>query len=94
MLADSLNTIKCLVYLFVAFKQERDSNDTHRKYTHLLSGFGDDRSGSGSGTTSHTCGDEYHFASIIQHTLNIVYALFGSLARSFRTVSGSQAFFT
>ena len=89
MLADFLNAVQCLVYLLVAFPTERDGDDTDRKDIHFLCGLRDDGSGTGTSTTTHSCGDEYHLGAIVQHIPDVVYTFFCGFAGACRTVSGT-----
>ena len=92
MLGDTLYTVECLNYLLFTFKNERDSDNADGQYIHFFCNAGDDRGCTRSGSSSHTCSDEYHFRTVLQQRLDIFDALFGGIPRTVRTVTGSKTF--
>ena len=94
MLAHFFHSVKSLVDFLVSFEQERNGHDTYGQDFHVLSRFGNDRSCTGSGSTTHTSRDECHAASVVQHILDVFNTFFSSSTCLGRTVSGSQSFAT
>ena len=93
MLADFLHAVQCLVYLLVALPAERDSDDADSQDVHFFGGLCNDRRCTCTCATAHSGSDEYHFSTVVQHGLDVFDALFGCLAGTGRTVSGSQTLF-
>ena len=86
-------TIERLVNLLITLKEEGNGHNTNRKYAHWLCLTGDDGSSTCTRTTPHTRSDEYHFCTVVEHLLNLLNTLFGSLTSTCRTVARSQALF-
>ena len=75
--------------ILVSFEEERNRYDTYSQDAHILSCFGNYRSGSSPGSTTHSSRNEDHFTSVIQHVFNVFHAF---LSRSFSacgTISSS-----
>ena len=47
--------------------------------------------GSGSGSSSHSGGDKYHFGAVVQLVADVFYTFFGGVACPFGTVAGSKS---
>ena len=92
MFAHLFHAVQGLVDLFVAFEYEGDCNNTYCQDVHFLGSFGNNRCSTGSGTSTHSGCDKGHPAAVVQHFLYIFQALFGSSTRTFRTVTGTEAF--
>ena len=93
-LSHFLHTVESLVNLLVTLETEWDSHDTHGKDTHVLRLTCDDRSSTSTGTATHTCGDECHACSVVEHLPYILDAFLGSLTSLCRTVSCTESFLT
>ena len=65
-LAHLFHAVERLQDFFLAFKQERDGNDSYRQDIFLLGNPGNYRGGSCSGSPTHSGGDKYHFCSVVK----------------------------
>ena len=89
MLAHFLHAVQRLVNLPVSFKKERNGDNTYGEDIHIFGCLGNDRSRTGSGTSSHSGSDKYHFTAVVQHSFYVFYTFFGCFTCTLRAVSGS-----
>ena len=90
MLGDAFHAVQCLDDFLLSFEDKGDGDDTDSQDIHFLRDAGNDRGGSGSGSSSHSGGDEYHLGAVVQLAFDIFYAFFGGVACPFGTVAGSK----
>ena len=91
-LAKALNALLCLAKAHVAFKSKRSGDDADSEDSEFARGFGDDGSGSRTGSATHARGDEHHFGLGSEGGLNLGVALEGGLLADFGVRAGSEAF--
>ena len=88
------NSVECLVNLAVALEAEGDSNDTYGKDAEFFGYPCDDGGGTCSCSTTHTCGDERHLGTVVEHIGDVVQTLFCCLAGFIWFVASSESFFS
>ena len=91
MLGDTLYAVQCLDNFLFSFEDKGDGDDADSQNIHFLRNAGDDRGGSGSGSSSHSGGDKYHFGTVVQQRFDFFATLFGGFSGTFGTVSGTQS---
>ncbi len=74
-----------------AFERERLGHDGDGEDTHFTGDFCNDRRRTGTGTTTHACGDEYHVRAL-QHLGNALAVFNRSLTADQRVGTGTQTF--
>ena len=90
-LGDLLNAIQGLYDLPLALEQEWDRHDSHGQDAHIFRDTSDDRSGTRSGSSTHTSGDKNHLRAVVKHITQIVNAFLGRHHSPLGLVSRSQA---
>ena len=91
-LTDLLYAVQGLVNLLVPLPAERDGHDADSQDVHLLGYAGNGGCGTCACASSHASGDEDHLGAIAQHLLNLLQALFRSLACLLGLVACTKAF--
>ena len=94
MLTHLFYAIQSLINFPVAFKAEGDGDDTYGQDAEFLRNTGNDRGCTCSCTTTHTSRNEGHTGAIVQHTLDVFYALFCCLTGFLGLVTCTQTFLT
>lgn len=92
MLCHLLHAVEGLVDLLGTLPLEGNRDDTHGEDAHLLADAGNDGGGACTGAAAHTCRYEYHLRTVVQHGLDILSTVLGSLAGFLRTVAGTKTF--
>ena len=90
-LGDTFDAVQCLNNFLFSFENKWNGDNTYCQNIHLLRNAGDDRGGSGSGSSSHSGSDEYHLGAVVQLFFDIVNTFFGGVACPFGTVAGSKS---
>src|SRR5690606_18178539 len=88
--AESFDTNISEIFLFLSFKSKGRGNNTHGKYAHALGYFGDDRSSTCSGSSTHTRGNEKHFGAF-QKLTDLFLAFNGCALAYFRVGPTTKA---
>ena len=88
-----LHAVERLVYLALALEAERYGDDTYGEDAHLLRYSCDDRCGTRSGSATHSCRDESHLGAVVEHFLDGVDAVLGSLTCLGGLVASTESLF-
>ena len=92
MLAEALDALLGLAKAHVAFKRKRSGDDSNGEDSEFARGFGNNGSGSRTGSATHARGDENHLGLGSEGGLNLFVALEGGLLADFGVRAGSEAF--
>ena len=90
MLGDGIDTLECLHNLGAQLELEGYGDHTHGEHPRLLGYTSHDGSGTGTRTTTHTGGDEYHLRTVLELLAYVLDILLCSLASHIGVIASTE----
>ena len=91
-LLDGIHAVDGLEDFIASFKEEGDGDDADGQDVHFLGDTSNSRCSSCTSSSSHTCSDENHLRTVVQHILYFLNTFFGSFFSLIRAITRSQSF--